>query len=192
MKGFIITIGALALVASASFANDEPFKANKYQATAVNAWDACTAPSEMTGGSLPLQACPAVDSDSGTCNFGDKGKGKFQAKTKDDLKLQVLLKKLDAACEGLTLQALADITVTTDNCTVSSRCTTATIEDFPVPGGTCVVSKGNCKIKLEINDIIPGAITTGENTAIAIGAVGVQIGTAPAGDKVAVAGVLVP
>lgn len=192
MKGIIITIGAVALAASVSFGLDEPFKANKYQATAVNAYDACTAPSEFTGGSLALPACPAVDSDGGTCNFGDKGKGKFQAKTKDDVKLQVQLKKLLPACEGLTLQALATITATTNDCTVSSRCTTVTVADLPVPGGTCVVDNGNCKIKLQLNDVLPGTITPGENTSIAIGAVGVQIGTAPAGSKAAVAGVLVP
>jgi len=202
MKKTIITISTLALMVSTAWALDgEPKKANKFQSTLVNAYEECTAPSEQTGGALALDACPAVDSSANQCAFGDKSKGKVQAKTKDDVTVQVLLTKLEN-CEGEILCGFATARSTTNDCTVSGRCTAEDLVDFPVTAGLsgsscCVVDdKGKCKIKTTINSNNPaGTITTGENTAIAVFNVKVAIPTnalgVVAGTTVAYAGVLV-
>ncbi len=191
LKGLALVAGVLlspALLVSAGFGLDaEPKKANKYQATLVNGYEECTTPSETTAGALPLPACPAVDSSGGTCNFSDKGLGKVLAKAKEDVSLKILAKNLEN-CDGQSLQAVASIKVSTNNCSVSARCTTVTLENFPVPGATCVVDKGKCLIKGTVNEFAPGTLTTGENTSIRIGTVGLLAGTA----SIATGGVLVP
>jgi len=182
-----VLVSGLAFVATTAMgADNEPKKANKYQATLVNAYDACTAASELTGGGTPLPACPAVDSSGGSCNFGEKGSGKAQAKAKDDVALKLLAKGLEN-CDGTTLQAVATIQATTNNCTVSARCTTVTISNFAIPGATCLVDKGKCLIKGTVNEFAPGTITPNENTNITIGSVGLISGTT----AVVTAGVLV-
>ena len=186
-----IIAGALAigLTAPAAFAADgEPKKANKYQSTLINASADCVAPSESTGGSLPLPACPS--SDHAACTFGDKAQGKVLAKTKTDVALQVKLKGLESCADGTMLQAFATFKSTTNNCTSSSRCTTVTIPAFPIPGATCTVAKGKCQIKTTLNTLIPGIITPGENTAIELGTVG--LGLSGGTVNVAVAGILIP
>lgn len=192
MRSFgTLGIGTLVLFsASLAFGADgEPKKANKYQSTTVNAYSACTAPSETTLGGLPLPACPAVDADA-TCNFGDKGKGKIQAKAKDDVSLSVKLGGLEN-CDGETLQAIVTIAATTNNCSVSTRCSTPEIT-LPIPGATCVVDKGKCKIKTTVNTLIPGAITPGQNTSIVIRDVTLGRTTGTAAGIVTEAGLLVP
>ncbi len=185
----LIAAGALAigLTATATLAADgEPPKAGKYQATVVNGVDDCTVPSESTGGATPFPACPMSDSD--VCTFGAKGKGKVAAKAKTDVALQLQLKGLENCPDGTVLQATADFKSTTNNCTVSDRCTTLGIDNFPIPGATCTVAKGGCKLKTTLNTLVPGLITPGENTAIALGKIGVVSGTV----NVAAAGILVP
>jgi hypothetical protein len=178
---------ALSLTATAAMAADgEPAKAGKYQANMVNASADCTTPSESTGGALPLPACPAVDP--AVCTFGAKGQAKVAAKAKTDVALSLQVKGLEACPDGTILQAFASFKSTTNNCTVSSRCTTASLPAFPIPGATCTVAKGGCKLKTTLNTLVPGIITPGENTAIELGTVGVSTGTV----NVAVAGILVP
>lgn len=184
-----IAAGALAIgcTAFAALAADgEPAKAGKYQANLVNGNDDCTAPSESTGGAVPFPACPA--SDSTTCQFGDKGQGKVAAKAKTDVALQLQLKGLTNCPDGTVLQATADFKSSTNNCTVSGRCTTLSVSAFPIPGATCTVAKAGCKLKTTLNTLVPNFITTGQNTAITLGKIGVVSGTV----NVAAAGILVP
>jgi len=183
--GTVLAFGFVA--ATAMGADNEPKKANKYQSTAVNGWDDCTAANQLTAGGTPLPACPASDSSGAICNFNDKGSAKFAAKAKDDVTVQVKAGGLDN-CEGETLNAVATIQATTNSCTVSSRCTTVTIADFAIPGATCLVASGKCKIKTTVNTAAPGTIVPGENTVIRVGSVALAAGTA----TVATAGVLVP
>lgn len=198
MKKVIITMGVVALMASVSFGADgEPKKANKYIATLVNAWQECTSPSEATGAPLSLDACPAVDPSGASCNFlADKGKGLVKAKAKDDISVQVTLTKLEN-CEGAVLCGFATARATTNDCTVSSRCTAEDQIDFPATAtACCTVEKGKCKIKTTVNTLLSGAIPTGENTSVALQEVRVAydgggLGTV-AGTAVATAGLLVP
>lgn len=183
---FVIAALAIGLAGTAFAADGEPAKAGKYQANLINASDDCTTPSETTNGSLPLPACPAVDP--GQCTFGAKGQGKVAAKAKTDVGLQLQIKGLENCPDGTVLQANASFKSTTNNCSVSSRCTTISIPSFPIPGATCTVAKGGCKIKTSLNTLIPGSVTPGQNTAIELGAVGITAGTV----NVAVAGILVP
>ncbi len=178
---------AVGLAATMAFGADgEPKKANKYQATMVHDVAVCTANSEMTGGGLALPACP--ESSSTTCQFGDKGSGKVAAKAKDDLALSVKLGGLENCPDGTVLQAYASFRSSTDDCTVSARCTTVSLTNFPIPGATCTVAKGKCKLKTTLNTLVPGAISTGNNTSIILGEVGLMAGTT----AVAKAGLLVP
>lgn len=178
---------ALSLTASAAMAADgEPGKAGKYQSNLINASDNCVAPTETTLGALPLPACPAGDNPA--CTFGDKGQAKVQAKAKTDVALGLKIKGLENCPDGTVLQAFASFKSTTNNCSVSSRCTTASVPAFPIPGATCTVSNGGCQIKTTLNTLVPGIITVGENTAIELGTIGVGVGTV----NVAVAGLLIP
>ncbi len=185
------TMLALGFVVSVAMgADDEPKKANKYQATAVNGYDECLVPNQTTAGALPLPACPAADSHT-VCQFSDKGSGKFAAKAKDDVALKIKVGGLidgSGTCDGSSLQMTATIQVTTNSCTVSSRCSTVTLNDFAIPGATCTVTKGKCQINTTVNTAAPGTLVPTENTAISIGAVKLLAGTA----AVATAGVLVP
>ncbi|MDX2169018.1 MAG: hypothetical protein SF182_18265 [Deltaproteobacteria bacterium] len=188
-KSHWIAAGALLLSLSATAAlaaDGEPGKAGKYQSNMVNASADCTTPTEFTGGALPFAACPATDNPS--CTFGDKGQAKVQAKAKDDVSLALKIKGLENCPDGTVLQAFASFKSTTNNCTVSGRCTTTSIPAFPIPGATCTVSGGGCQLKTTLNTLIPNLITPGENTAIELGTIGVGVGTV----NVAVAGLLVP
>jgi hypothetical protein len=187
IHGIVATALVVGLAATVAFGLDgEPKKANKFQATVINASGTCTSPTESTGGSLAAPACPATDA--AVCTFGDKGSGKVQAKAKDDIYLSVKVGGLENCPDGTILQARATYSATTNDCTVSSRCTTITVPNFPIPGATCTVSKGKCQIKTSLNTLIPGAVTPGENTAVKLGDVGLVTGTS----QVAVAGLLVP
>ena len=178
---------AVGLAATMAFGADgEPKKANKYQATMVHDSAVCTTPTESTLGGLPLPACP--ESSSATCQFGDKGSGKVAAKAKDDVALSLKIGGLENCADGTILQAYASFRTDTNNCSVSSRCTTFALQNFPIPGATCTVANGKCKLKTTLNTLVPGAITPGKNTSIILGEVGVMAGTT----AVAKAGLLVP
>lgn len=186
--GAVLAIGFV--VSTAMGADGEPKKANKYQATGVNGYDECTAPNQVTAGALPLPACTAADSDT-ICQFSDKGGAKFAAKAKDDVALKIKAKGLEGgSCEGTVLQARASIQATTNDCTVDSRCTTVSLNNFEIPGATCKVEKGKCQIKGTVNGFAPGTISLNANTVIRIGAVSLgQVGSTAA---VITSGVLVP
>jgi len=185
MKKLGMIVAGVCLTATMALGTDgEPAKAGGFKSDMVNAYPACTTPTETTGGSIPLPACPAVDPP--LCTFGDKGKAKAAAKAKTDVAIQVQLQGLENCVDGTVLQAFANFTASTNDCTVSARCNTVQASNLVL--GTCTVAKGKCKIKTTVNTTIPGAITPGNNTAIAITGVGVTTGTS----AVAVAGVLVP
>lgn len=186
VSGTVLAMGFV--VSTAMAADGEPKKANKYQATGVNSYASCETPSEITAGALPLPACPAVDANT-TCQFGDKGSAKLAAKAKDDVSLKLKAGGLEGvSCDGTTLQGAATIAVTTNDCSSSARCTTVTLENFAIPGATCVVAKGKCQVNTTVNTAAPGTLVPGTNTSIAIGSVSLLAGTT----AVVTAGVLLP
>jgi len=187
MRKIALIVAGVCLSATMALGADgEPGKAGKYQASVVNASGDCTAPTEITLGALPIPACPATDA--ALCTFGVKGKGKVAAKTKTDVALQAQLSGLENCPDNTVLQLTADTKSTTNNCSVSARCTTVDLPGFVISGATCTVSSGKCKIKTTLNTLIPGAITAGQNTALVIGEVGIVSGTS----NIAISGVLVP
>ncbi len=187
MRKIALIVAGVCLSATMALGADgEPAKAGKYQATIINASGDCTAPSEITLGALPIPSCPATDA--ALCTFGVKGKGKVAAKTKTDVSLQAQLGDLTNCPDGTVLQMTASTKSTTNNCSVSARCTTVDLPGFVITGATCTVSGGKCKIKTTLNTLIPGAITAGENTALVIGEVAIISGTS----NIAISGVLVP
>ncbi|MEO8604125.1 MAG: hypothetical protein ABI629_16235 [bacterium] len=179
----LIVVGVCLTATMALGADGEPKKANGFKSTLVNAYPACTVPTEFTAGVLPIPACPAVDPS--PCTFGAKGSGKVSAKTKTDVAVQAQLGGLENCPDGTTLIVSANFSAATNNCTVSTRCTTVALTNFTL--GTCTVAKGKCKVKTTVNTQIPNAIVPGKNTAITINGVGVGTGTS----AVAAAGVLV-
>jgi hypothetical protein len=185
MKKIAVMVAGVCLTATVVLAADgEPFKAGGFKSDMVNAYPACTTPTETTGSTPPLPACPA--SDPPMCAFGAKGKATVQAKAKTDIAMQAIVSGL-TNCDGAVLHIYADATSATNDCTVSSRCNTVQLSSFG-PIGSCTVAKGKCKIKTTLGTDFPGLLTTGNNTAIAIDKVAIGTGTV----SVAVAGVLVP
>jgi hypothetical protein len=185
---------SLGFVASVLATTDSPFKANKLVANLTKAYVPCLAPNSMTaGGALSFPACtPAVQGGSSGCGFdtANKGFGKLVGKISGspDAKFKVVAKGL--TCPGTTLLPVANIRITTNNCTVGSDCTS---EDqvFPVPAACTVDSFGTCKISVGINDIIPGAIVGGDDVTIEV----LGCGMVTAGDGVVqtfACGLLIP
>jgi hypothetical protein len=186
MRRFLIaggSLGAVALLASVALAtHSEPQKAKSFKGELVAGYNQCTTPND-TAGSLAIPACsPPVRNDD-VCSFGPKGKGKVSAaiKGKDestDLKLQFNIKDIQG-CEGEVLCPVASIRVTTDNCASGIDCTTVDLANFPVgfppSDGCCTVdAKGNCKIKIELSEQIPGALEGNNNTGIELLGCGVS------------------
>ena len=151
------------IVTNASFAqHDEPRKAKKYSVELVTAYEKCVSPNDSTP-ALGIPACsPVVRSDS-LCGMDPlAGRGKFGATilSSGDIDLRGKIRGLSEGCEGETLAALVTVRLTMDNCTSGGACTTG---DFPMPIGTCKVSNGKCSIHNTVNDILPGALTSGNN-----------------------------
>ncbi len=170
-------LGAALMVSPALGQRSIPKKANKYQATLVQGVVSCTAANTTAPGVLATPACDPVVPNDDTCVYlidGDKFKGGGQAKSKakDDVAVQVKLKGLDPACEGLTLCAVADVEASYDTCASSGTCTGERNEQLPLGVACCVVEKGKCQVKTTINAALPGALVNGVNTEFMVGRVG--------------------
>jgi len=174
-----MVVGVVTLFASASFAQRAlpPKKANKYQATMINGVVACTAANTTLPGILASPACDPVVPNDTVCQFSEKngklkGKGKVQAKSKDDVAIKAKLVKVTESCNGETLCAVASVTVTSDNCASSGSCTGEKSVDLPLGVACCTVEKQKCKIKTTVNTALPGALVAGNATEIIVGEVG--------------------
>ncbi len=166
-------LGMALMVSPAFGARNVPKKANKYQATLVQGTIACTATNTTAPGLLATPACdPVVPADPG-CVFEDNGGGGLlKAKSKDDISVQAKVKKVDAACEGETLCAVAGISASYDTCASSGNCTAVTSTDLAL-GASCVtIEKGKGKFKGTINGALPGALVTGERSEFILGEIG--------------------
>ncbi len=176
-------LGMAFLVGPAVGQRNVPKKANKYQATIVQGVEACTSANTTAPGILSTPACdPVVPSDP-SCVFDNKGGGKVLAKSKDDIKISVKLKKLInegvASCEGETLCAVASVRSTSDACASGNPCTTVDQEDLPLGVACCTVQKGKCKIKTTVNASLPGALVPGNRSEFIIGRVGLKRSGSP-------------
>jgi len=180
----LIVVGMCLTATMALGVNGEVSKAGGFKGELVNAYPACTSPTEITLGAIPAPACPAVDPV--LCTWGAKGKGKVAAKAKTDVAIQAQLGGLENCVDGTVLFVTASVTAATDNCSVSSRCNSVTLNPFPL--GSCTVASGKCKLKTTANTLIPGTVTPGQNTAITISGIAIGTGTS----AVAAVGVLVP
>ncbi len=192
MKNHVLVVAVWLLVAhiaalAARGDDGEPIKAGKAQGTLINAVGACTTPSEVTANAIPLPACPAVDSSGGLCDFGPRGRGKVSSKAKDDVAISLVVSGLVNCPDGTVLQVASNPRITTNSCSASARCTVVELIDFPIPGATCVVAKGRCKLKTTINTSAPGTLVPGENNALGLGRITLLAGSLP----VAMTGLLV-
>jgi hypothetical protein len=194
--GLVATTAAVGLAAAVAHAQlPVPQKANKAQATLVQAFEPCSAPNDSVdapGLPIALPACsPAAPQDPG-CTFGPKGQGQIQtvvtgsAKSgKQDLKIQAKLQNLAAGCIGETLCFQTSVTASTDNCTSGNPngCTILDVLTNPFPLGIapgfptacCTVdAKGKCQIKTTLNTIIGAQFFTGQsNVSLGLNQLGV-------------------
>jgi hypothetical protein len=188
-------ITVLALTAGSAKAQYQfPKKANKYQATMVTAYAPCTASNDTTTGVLALPAChPAAPNDT-VCGFDvtnpakPLGQGQLQAVVTGkgatvDVKLQVKLQGLTAACIGQTLCITPFLRASSLGCVSGDPggCTTLESLSNPFPIGACGVvdSKAKLQIKTTVNTIIPGLIPGSTHLSLDLARTGVRRTTGP-------------
>jgi hypothetical protein len=181
-KVTVLMAGLLAIAFTAGTAaatHNVPKQAKTMKGEFVKAFQECTSPNATTSNNFP--ACtPSVESDP-ACDFTTKGKGKWLAKynnkgpdkvvgTSDDgdIDIQATLSGLDTGCHTSTLTLTATVVATADDCAGGEDCTVVTLTDFPLTGCT-VDTKGNCKIKTTVNNVLPGTILAGKNLSIEVG-----------------------
>jgi hypothetical protein len=202
MRKDTIAMAAVALFSTSAFAaHDEPLKAKGLKGELVTSYQRCLAPDDTAMGILVPACSPPVRSDM-QCAFGGTGSGKWSAKVigsatsvppTQDVQIQATIKGI-TGCEGESLCSVISIRTTTGDCVSGdpAGCTVGDLTDFQVgsptpPGGVdpgcCVVTGGACKIKMRVNQQIPGVLVSGENTGLQILGGGVVriTGPAPAG-----------
>lgn len=132
------------IVAAAAFAIDLPVKAKQAKGEFVTAYDECSASTTFTNPPFALPGCIPVRTNP-LCGFGPSGTGKYSAKVKaSDIAAQASWNGLDAGCEGTTLYLVADIRMTTSDCS-GGDCTMIDLPAFSL--GQCTVTLGRCTIK---------------------------------------------
>ena len=158
----------------------------------VQAVAACTAANTQEPSILAYDACdPVVPSDPG-CVFGAKGSGRIKAKARTDIKLQVKVKGIDAACEGETLCLTADFAMSTDNCTSAIDCTSEHQDDFDTETVCCTVVGGACKTKTTLSSAQPGLLTVGNRTELSLGELGLYRAALSPSQPAFKSGLLIP
>lgn len=201
MRKAMLTIGlgiaAVAVMATGAQAQFQfAKKANKFQATMVQAYAACTAPNDTTTGVLALPAChPAVPQDT-VCGFDvsdplkPKGQGQLQAVVtgkgdKVDIKLQVKLQGLTSGCIGETLCITPFLRASSLGCASGDPGGCTTLEGltspFALTGSGCGVvdSKGKLQIKTTVNTVIADLIPGGTHFTLDLARTGVRRTTGP-------------
>jgi hypothetical protein len=208
----VAVFGLTAGSAKAQF--NYPKKANKFQATMVTSYAACTANNDTTTGALALPAChPAVRNDP-VCGFDvtdpakPLGQGQLQATVagsgdKLDIKLQVKLQGLNAGCIGQTLCISPFLRASSTGCASGdpNGCTTleALTNPFALGGAGCGVvdDKGKLQIKTTVDTVLNvDLITPGTHLSLDLSRTGVRRTTGPslppAGTLTFSAGLLAP
>ncbi len=105
------------------------------------------------------------------------GKGQAKAKSKTDISIKVKLRKVDPACNGETLCAVASVITAQNNCGLGD-CTTEAQVDLPLGIACCTVVDEKCDIKTTVNTALPGALVTGNSAEFQLGEVGLlRVGT---------------
>lgn len=197
-----IGIGVAAVVVSAGSAHAQynfAKKANKYQATVVPSYQACTVPNgNTTTGALALPTCGAAVPVDTVCNFDvsdpakPAGQGSLQAVVAGkgatlDIKLQAKLSGLSAGCIGQTLCISPNVRISTAGCNPpqANGCTVLETLTNPFPSlgaGVCGVvdDKGKLSIKTTVDTSIGSdAISGGNNVALDLARVGLRRTTGP-------------
>jgi hypothetical protein len=172
---FMVTLGVLSALVVGTSANAQlvPFKANLAQGNYVTYYKPCTSPPGglTTAPPVALPACTPVIGDAG-CGWGAKGQGKYKTGVKNsDVTVQAGLSGLGAGCEGKTLSALSDATVTSNDCVGGPTCTLS-LSGFPL-GLSCTVTLGKCSIKGSVE----GGLGLGSNVFKAGKTYSIQLGS---------------
>ncbi len=168
-------------------------KANLFQSSLVQGVSACTAANTTLPGAEALPGCDPVVPADAVCNFTDKGFGRLKFKAKDDVKIQVKIKGLSAACNAEVLCVVADMRWTQDGCASGGSCTTEELDGLPLGASCCTVGEGNCRIKTSLVEAFndQAIVVNGNRTEYALGSISiVRVGHFP--DVTFRAGLMVP
>ena len=159
-------VGGLLISGVALAGHNEPKEAKEFKTSLVRAFAACTAPNDFTL-NPGLPACmPAIPEDSVCLIDPVNGFGELLVQVLNgDVKIQVIVDKM-IGCDGETLDAVATVQVTTDNCAFGADCTSVVVPDLPV--ASCVVSGGKCEIDTTVNTVMPGSFVVGDNVGIEV------------------------
>ncbi len=86
--------------------------------------------------------------------------------------VQAKLTKVDAACNGETLCAVAGLSASYDTCASGGPCTTVSTADLALGASCLTIDKGKGRFRTTINTALPGALVVGLNSEFIIGEVG--------------------
>ncbi len=216
MQKTLITLSAVALMATGALADPNPKQAKAFKSEVVRRFNACTSPNTKSS-SLSLQACQPATLTETTCGFDniagkDVGKGVVSttvsgsaASNNGDIKFTAALSGLNAGCEGHVLCPASSVRVTSTNggCSTGTSCTLVDLSDFQfgfddanaLTLECCTVTSGKCKIKTTVNSdggLGAGAVPSGKATTFELKGLSLRDVSIP-GNKVAfVAGAFVP
>lgn len=160
VAGLITAVAAVGLLTAVAFA--QPEKARKFKAELITMFDDCpVTDGTTTGAPLFLDACGATNTDP-LCGFTagvGSGTAQLQLRGGPDIKFKAKLKGLTAGCEGETLELVARLKISTNNCVGAGRCTAETLD---LSSASCTVTDGKCTISTTANTVTPGAIVAGD------------------------------
>jgi hypothetical protein len=136
-----IALGLSLAAPSAHAQYNTPFKGKQFKVNLMTTYEPCTAPDTTTDDGFP--ACTTIVRTDTTCGWGG-GQGKIQLKTQTvgNYGARLKLTSLDAACEGETLQFIANVRRTGHYCSGN----VCTIQDQQYQFGSCIVQHRLCKV----------------------------------------------
>jgi len=167
--------------------HNHPFKANKFLATFVRAYQQCTAPTHSHNPPLAFPACNPVPA-STTLSFGPKGFGQAigvvvlnSSKQASDVKLISKFSDVRNGDDGTgtgfsgNLTASGTIRTTDHNCDGGAN-NPCTVIDLPFPIGV-PCTNGKCKAKTTANTTVAAVVVAGAQANIGIQQLTVSLGS---------------
>ena len=150
----VAVLGFSLIAAGDAFAiPDHPRSATGFASDMVKAYRDCKPAdaNDLTQNSFfPRPACTPPVVESPGCLFSPNGKGKVKmiVLPSGDVRYKMKIKRLDAACEGETLDFVVKYQQTNDDCTGGVSCTAQNTELIL---GSCMVTSGTCSINSTFN-----------------------------------------
>ena len=158
-----MALAALVFLADGSWAQGtfSGLTQRTHKVDVVTAWQGCTPPGNSSTNS-GFVACLSPQLGDPLCKFTDpRGKGKVRLIAgRDNVSVYGILRGIEPACTGQTMQLLFSARITTDDCPPgaqpASACTLVDLVDVPL--GTCFVENGKCEVKGSLTGAVPGLV----------------------------------